>query len=74
MLNLDELRAEIYGLALLKLDEEDADALTDAIMELLDDDIVDDGFGTSASVYCPECGKRTMHIVRPGDIRCSNCD
>lgn len=73
-MKVEEKRDAIYRLALLKLDEEDADALTDEIIELLDDDIVDDGFGTSASVYCPECGKKSIYVVRPGDIRCSNCD
>lgn len=38
-MNLDELRAEIYRLALLKLDEEDADSLTDEIIRLLEENL-----------------------------------
>lgn len=38
-----------------------------------DDDIVEDGFGTSCSAYCPECHEKSMYVCRPGDIRCSNC-
>lgn len=32
--------------------------------------IVEDGFGSWASSVCPKCHKKTMIVVRPGDIRC----
>ena len=38
------------------------------------DDLVDDGFGTAASAVCDRCGERAVYIVRPGDIRCANCE
>lgn len=34
---------------------------------------VSDGFGSSVSRICPQCGKATMQVVRPGDFRCSDC-
>lgn len=37
------------------------------------DDLVDDGFGTSAPAVCPICGLRAMYVCRPGDIRCGVC-
>jgi hypothetical protein len=36
--------------------------------------IVSDGFGSECSIICPKCGYPTMRVVRPGDIRCANCD
>ena len=36
--------------------------------------IVSDGFGTECSVICPKCNNPSMVVVRPGDIRCTNCD
>jgi hypothetical protein len=35
--------------------------------------IVEDGFGSAWSAYCPECGKKAVHIVRPGKAQCSHC-
>lgn len=35
-------------------------------------DTITDG-DTKWSAYCPECGKKTMQVVRPGKIQCSNC-
>ena len=37
------------------------------------DEIVEDGFGMSASAICEECGCRAIYVCRPGDIRCSVC-
>jgi len=34
---------------------------------------IDNGFGNVWSAYCPICGKKTMSIVRPGKVQCSNC-
>lgn len=36
-------------------------------------DTIEDGFGSVWSAWCPECGKRTMNVVRPGQVQCSNC-
>ena len=38
-----------------------------------DDDIIEDGFGMSVSAWCPECGQKSMCIVRPGKVQCDNC-
>lgn len=37
------------------------------------EEIVDDGFGTSASAVCPTCGLKAVYVCRPGDIRCGVC-
>lgn len=37
------------------------------------EDIVEDGFGTSAPAVCSECGCRAVYVCRPGDIRCGVC-
>jgi hypothetical protein len=37
-------------------------------------DLVDDGFGSTWSAYCPDCGKKAVHVVRPGKAQCSNCE
>jgi hypothetical protein len=36
-------------------------------------DIVEDGFGSAWSAYCPECGKKSVQVVRPGKAQCSHC-
>lgn len=36
-------------------------------------DILKDGHGSQVSIVCPQCGGRTMQIVRPGKIQCSEC-
>jgi ssDNA-binding Zn-finger/Zn-ribbon topoisomerase 1 len=38
-----------------------------------DKSIIDDGFGNAWSMWCPECGKKSMSIVRPGKVQCGNC-
>jgi hypothetical protein len=38
-----------------------------------DNDIIEDGFGSIWSAWCPMCGKKSMHVVRPGDAQCSHC-
>ncbi len=38
------------------------------------DDIIEDGFGSAWSKTCPECGKKSMVVVRPGKCQCNNCD
>ena len=37
-------------------------------------DIIEDGFGNVWSAWCPECGQKTMCIVRPGKVQCNNCE
>ena len=49
-------------------------AIEDAAFLLLSENMIEDGFGNSASAYCNKCFKKTMYIVRPGDFRCSECD
>lgn len=34
---------------------------------------LDDGFGNRCSIICPECGRPTMQIVRPGKFQCAEC-
>lgn len=36
-------------------------------------DLIEDGHGSTWSAWCPECGRRTMHVVRPGKVQCSKC-
>lgn len=38
-----------------------------------DDSTIEDGFGMVCSAWCPECGEKTMSIVRPGEVQCGNC-
>ena len=38
-----------------------------------EDNIIDDGFGNMWSKTCPECGKESMEIVRPGKVQCAYC-
>lgn len=40
---------------------------------ITEDDIVEDGFGTSAPAVCPLCGCRAVYVCRPRDIRCAVC-
>lgn len=35
-------------------------------------DTITDGYMLT-SVVCPECGKATMQVVRPGKVQCSEC-
>ena len=36
-------------------------------------EIIDDGFGSSVSRWCPKCHGRTMQVVRPGSFQCPDC-
>jgi len=40
---------------------------------VLDETVIDDGFGNSWSKTCPMCHMQTMQIVRPGKVQCSIC-
>lgn len=35
---------------------------------------VSDGFGSVWSKICPNCGKSSMQVVRPGKIQCATCN
>lgn len=35
--------------------------------------ILKDGFGNQWSPRCPECGDKTVEIVRPGKVQCKEC-
>jgi len=39
-----------------------------------DEDIIEDGFGSGWSAWCPQCGLKTMCIVRPGKVQCNYCE
>ena len=39
-----------------------------------DYNLISDGFGNYWSAICPECGQRTMQVVRPGKVQCTNCE
>jgi len=47
----------------------------DAVLDwcFADAETIDDGFGSSAPNTCPKCGGK-VQFVRPGDVRCSECD
>jgi len=36
-------------------------------------DTIEDGFGSVWSATCPNCGGKTMQVVRPGKVQCSQC-
>ena len=38
-----------------------------------DNDTIEDGFGSSWSIVCPMCGKKSMQVVRPGKVQCEYC-
>lgn len=38
-----------------------------------DDDIIEDGFGSEWSAWCPVCGRKSMSVVRPGKVQCNYC-
>jgi len=39
----------------------------------LSNSTIDDGFGNTWSITCPECKQQSMEIVRPGKAQCGNC-
>jgi hypothetical protein len=41
--------------------------------QVVNPDLVEDGFGSAASAICPTCGLRAVYVNRPGDIRCHVC-
>ena len=52
---------------------EDSGELRVRLNSSLADDVLEDGYGSCWSAICPECGGRTMQIVRPGKVQCSKC-
>lgn len=37
-------------------------------------DTITDGFGSEWSAVCPTCKQKTMEVVRPGKVQCTNCE
>lgn len=37
------------------------------------EETVSDGFGSTWSKKCPNCGKDEVFVVRPGKVECGNC-
>lgn len=35
---------------------------------------IEDGFGSTWSAVCSQCGCESMYVNRPGDARCSHCE
>ena len=68
MLKVDELLQKMESI------ETDNDDGWTAWCELKDWLILDDGFGSSVSAWCPKCHEKTMYVNRPGDFRCANCE
>lgn len=68
--------------AFVKLNKISSVVIPDGINEIVDEnfwDLLDDSKDTITdgdttwSAYCQDCGKKTMQVVRPGKIQCSNC-
>lgn len=38
-----------------------------------EEDAIEDGFGSAWSKTCPDCGKDSMAVMRPGKVQCMNC-
>lgn len=51
---------------------EKADKLL-ALIEPPVEDVIEDGFGSAWSAWCPMCHQKTMVVVRPGKVQCNNC-
>ena len=47
--------------------------LSKDLYEPKDASTIEDGFGSCWSAWCPECGKKSMSVVRPGKVQCNNC-
>jgi len=37
------------------------------------EETISDGFGSTWLKRCPECGKDSMVVIRPGKVQCNNC-
>lgn len=46
---------------------------SDGLYEPLDDSTIDDGFGSEWSAWCCMCGRKSIHVVRPGNVQCGYC-
>jgi hypothetical protein len=44
-----------------------------AVDDPSEEDTISDGFGSVWSAICPQCHERTIEIVRPGKVQCTNC-
>jgi len=49
------------------------DKLKNEIQKTNEDEIIEDGFGSAWSKRCPECGRLSMQVVRPGSAQCGHC-
>ena len=58
---------DIQGVAKAALGGKEGEAVKDSSA------IIEDGFGSSWSAFCPMCGFKTMQVVRPGKVQCSFC-
>jgi hypothetical protein len=38
-----------------------------------DPETIEDGFGAMCSIRCPQCGLKSMQVVRPGKFQCAFC-
>ena len=47
--------------------------IPDCLHGAYDKYFIDDGFGSVWSIYCAECHKPTMQVVRPGKAQCGDC-
>lgn len=43
------------------------------VVDLEVGDTISDGCGSTWSATCPECGLKSMHVVRPGKVQCAYC-
>lgn len=65
----------ILGLALMAHEQDITlnQLIVNILKDLVDGKILYDGYGSMCSIYCPECGKKSMSIVKPGKFKCNEC-
>lgn len=74
---LYELEVLLTGLGLRRKEEPKTERMWGTTWRRVEsinrDDSISDGFGGFWSAWCRECGKKSMHVVRPGKVQCSFC-
>jgi len=45
----------------------------DGLYKSQDDSTIEDGFGSVWSAWCCMCGRKSMHVCRPGKAQCGYC-